>query len=141
MWANYDYSKFPIVKVKFNESIKNEEEFNEFLRDWIHLYEKKEDFSFIFDVSNVNAFKLCYVFKMRKFIKKIKEFPRQYLRKSIIIVSNKYIKYLLSLVFNVQKPVAPVYIYYKKENENIDYNELYSNIEKNNLDNFNVIMP
>mgnify|MGYP001238027324 FL=1 len=29
MWANYDYSKFPIVKVTFNEKIESEEDFNE----------------------------------------------------------------------------------------------------------------
>ena len=39
---------------------------------------------------------------MRKFIKKIKEF-HQYLKKSLIIVSNKYVKYLFSIVFSVQK--------------------------------------
>ena len=31
MWANYDYSKFPIVKVTFNEKIESEEDFNDFL--------------------------------------------------------------------------------------------------------------
>ena len=98
MWANYDYTTFPIVKVTFNEKIESEEDFNEFLKKWVLLYDNKKNFTFIFDVSNVSSFNISYVFKMRKFIKKIKEFPYQYLKKSLIIVSNKYTKYLLSLI-------------------------------------------
>ena len=82
MWANYDYSKFPIVKVTFNEKIESEEDFNEFLKKWVLLYDNKKDFTFILDSSNISTFNISYVFKMRKFIKKIKEFPHQYLKKS-----------------------------------------------------------
>ena len=78
---------------------------------------------------------------MRKFIKKIKEFPHQYLKKSLIIVSNKYVKYLLSLVFSVQKPIATVYIYHKKEGENLNFNKLMQNIDENINDNFKIIKP
>ena len=31
MWANYDYTQFPIVKVTFNEKIESEEDFNDYL--------------------------------------------------------------------------------------------------------------
>ena len=63
------------------------------------------------------------------------------MQKSLIIVSNKYVKYLLSLVFSVQKPVAPIFIYNKKDNEVINYDNLLKNIENNNLENFNVVKP
>ena len=78
---------------------------------------------------------------MRKFIKKIKEFPYQYLKKSLIVVSNKYIKYLLSLVFSVQKPIATVYIYDKKSEEQLNLNDLMKNIDENIIDNFKIIKP
>ena len=141
MWANYDYTTFPIVKVTFNEKIESEEDFNEFLKKWVLLYDNKKNFTFIFDVSNVSSFNISYVFKMRKFIKKIKEFPYQYLKKSLIIVSNKYTKYLLSLVFSVQKPIATVYIYDKKPEEKLIINNLINNINENNIDNFKTIKP
>ena len=141
MWAKYDYSKFPIVKVTFNEKINGEEEFNEFLKEWVLLYDNKKDFTFIFDSSNISKFNISYAFKMRKFIKKIKEFPHQYLKKSLIIVSNKYVKYLLSIVFSVQKPIATVYIYDKKPDEELNFNNLMKNIEENINDDFKIIRP
>ena len=141
MWANYDYTKFPTVKVTFNEKIESEDDFNEFLKKWVLLYDNKKDFTFILDVSNVSSFNISYVFKMRKFIKKIKEFPHQYLKKSLIVVSNKYIKYLLSLVFSVQKPIATVYIYDKKHEEQLNLNDLMKNIDENIIDNFKIIKP
>lgn len=141
MWANYDYSQFPMVKVIFNKSIESEEDFNLFLKKWILLYDDKKDFKFIFDVSNVSSFQMSYVFTMRKFIKKLKQFPHQYLQQSLIIVSNKYVKYLLSLVFSVQKPVAPVYIYNKTDKNPINYDSLLSDIENNRLDKFKIVKP
>ena len=78
---------------------------------------------------------------MRKFIKKIKEFPHQYLKKSLIIVSNKYVKYLLSIVFSVQKPIATVYIYDKKPDEELNFNNLMKNIDENINDDFKIIRP
>ena len=81
MWANYDYSKFPIVKVTFNEKIENEEEFNDFLKKWVLLYDNKKDFTFIFDSSNISTFNISYVFKMRKFIKRLRNFHISILRK------------------------------------------------------------
>ena len=91
MWANYDYSKFPIVKVTFNEKIESEEDFNDFLKKWVLLYDNKKDFTFILDSSNISTFNISYVFKMRKFIKKIKEFPHQYLKKSLILLKYGYL--------------------------------------------------
>lgn len=139
MWANYNYSKFPIVKVEFNKTINNEIEFSDFLVKWTLLYKSKKDFTFIFNTIDVGFVNPKYCFKMTKFIKKLKKFNHQYLQKSLIIVSNKYIKYLLNIIFRLQKPVAPVYIYSTKEN--VNYDLLLKKIENNELDNFNVVYP
>ena len=62
MWADYDYTNFPIVTVKFNKYIKEENDFNMFLKKWIYLYDDKKDFSFVFDTTNVGMpnIKYCY---------------------------------------------------------------------------------
>ena len=138
MWANYDYSQFPVVYVKFNQYIKSDKDFNDFLTQWILLYQNKKEFTFIFDTSDVSAPNISYCFKMRKFIKKLKKFPYQYLQKSIIIVSNPYIKYLLYFIFNVQKPVATVYLYTINDKE-VNYNLLLKNIENNELQEFTIV--
>ena len=49
MFSEFFYDRFPKVCVKFNGVIENEEDFNQFLRRWIELYDNKREFTFIFD--------------------------------------------------------------------------------------------
>jgi len=141
MWANFNYNNFPIVSVKFNTKIENEEEFTQFLKKWILLYDDKKDFTFIFDTVNVGIPNMKYCYKMTKFISSLKKFKHQYLKKSIIIVSNKYIKYLLNLIFRLQKPVATVYIYNVNKDIPYDYDMLLNKISNNELNDFSIVYP
>ena len=110
MFVEFDETKYPIVRVNFSGVIRNENDFNEFTNKWIELYSRKSKFTFIFDTRNMGMMGPKYCFKMATFIKNLKKRPVQYLEKSIIIVSNRYIRLLLWLIFSIQKPVAPVYI-------------------------------
>ena len=49
MWAFFDKTNFPLVKVTFSESIDTDEDFNDFLKEWLKLYQNKKEFSFVFD--------------------------------------------------------------------------------------------
>lgn len=144
MWATYDYSNFPIVHVNFDKKINNEKDFTDFLQNWIKLYERKQQFTFIFDTRNVGFINISYCFKMKSFLGKIKKLPIQYLQKSIIILNNNYIKQLLNIVFKLQKPIATVYIYNSwdkktKANKIFENKKLIENIENNKLDDFLII--
>ena len=110
MFVEFDETKYPIVRVNFSGVIRNENDFNEVTNKWIELYSRKSKFTFIFDTRNMGMMGPKYCFKMATFIKNLKKRPVQYLEKSIIIVSNRYIRLLLWLIFSIQKPVAPVYI-------------------------------
>ena len=46
---------------------------------------------------------------MAQFIKELKR-KEQFLQGSIIIVQSKYLRFLLSIIFKLQKPVADVYM-------------------------------
>lgn len=120
MFANFDYSYFPYVIVKLNKTIKDEEDFNYLLDKWTELYEKKENFIFVFDTTNVGCPPIKYCFKLSNFIKKLKKRKEQYLKKSIIIVKSKIVKYLLEFIFKLQGPVADVYIISNDLNETIE---------------------
>ena len=135
MWAKYDYSKLPIINVSFNTNIKDEEEFKLFLKEWLELYKKQKDFTFVFDTTNVGLINISYCFKLKKFIGELKQLPKQYLQKSIIIVSNKYIKHLLNIIFKITKPLATVYIYEINSNKNDIGENIDIDIDKNiNID-------
>ena len=111
MFAEYNHDHYPIVFVNFSESIESEDEFDQFLNEWLLLYHSQGDFSFIFDTRNMKNISLKYAIKMTLFIKELRKEKYHYLQKSLILVNNKSIKRLLDFVFTLQSPVAPVYIW------------------------------
>ena len=112
MFAEYDYSNFPIVVVKFRGTIENSSEFELFINQWKLLYEDQKEFEFLFDMKDMGLVNPLYSFKMASFISELKKEPIQYLKRSKIINVNSFTKYLLHLIFSVQSPVAPVEIYH-----------------------------
>ena len=117
MFAEFDYSSFPIVNVKINSKVDDDEDFELFLNSWRKLYDDEKNFSFIFDTKDVGWIPLKYSFKMSMFIKELKQRNIQYLQQSTIHVYNTTVMNLLSLIFILQKPVAPVNI--MRNNQNV----------------------
>lgn len=115
MFAHYNYDNFPVVFVSFSESINSENEFDQFLTEWLNLYHNREDFLFIFDTRNMKNIPIKYAIKMTLFIKSLRREPYHYLQKSLILVNDKNIKRLLDFVFTLQSPVAPVYLWHINE--------------------------
>ena len=110
MFARYDYTDYPIVNVYFSNTIRDLEDFQLFLSEWVLLYNRNIPFTFIFHTEEVGYIPLKYSFMMSSFIKNLKKRNIQYLEKSIIFVSSSKVDYLLSVIFYLQRPVAPVYI-------------------------------
>jgi len=125
MFAEYNYDNFPIVFVSFSESITSENEFDQFLNEWLILYHNRKDFSFIFDTRNMKNISPKYAIKMTLFIKNLRKEPYHYLQKSLILVNDKHIKRLLDFVFTLQSPVAPVYLWQINSNDSENINEEY----------------
>ena len=109
MFVDFNYNNFPNIYVTFGK-LETNEEFNMLIDEWLKLYEKKVYFTFIFDTTNLEVYNIKYSFKMSAFIYRLKKESVQYLQKSIIIVKNNFIQYLLDLIFFIQSPVATVYI-------------------------------
>ena len=122
MFAHYNYDNFPVVFVEFSENINSENDFDQFLNEWLLLYHNRQDFSFIFDTRNMKNINIKYAIKMTLFIKNLRKQPYHYLQKSLILVNDKNIKRLLDFVFTLQSPVAPVYLWHINSinNENIN---------------------
>jgi len=140
MFAEYDYSLYEtksIVNIKINKKIENNKDFDAFLNKWLELYERKKDFIFIFDTSDVGYMPIKYSIHMSLFIKKLKRREYHYLQKSIIFVKSNIVKRMLDFIFMLQPPVAPVYII-----NNLDH---IPYILENNIDNIKkeiiTIMP
>ena len=87
MFAHYDITNFPIVRVKFTRDI-DDGGFNNFLNRWTELYRDKRDFNFIFDTRDMGYIPVKYCLQMGLFIYRLKREPQQYLTHSKIIVDN-----------------------------------------------------
>ncbi len=109
MWATFDDSAFPIIRVKLKGKIQNNVDFCNFITTWDSYNLRRSEYIFIFDATEVGMVNIKYAFKMASFIKDLKR-KEQYLKSSIIIVQSKYLRTLLNLIFKLQKPVANVYI-------------------------------
>ena len=128
-FAIFDKSCLPKISVKFSKKIYSYDDYKNFEDEWLQCYIEYKDFYFVFDTMDVGLVNPVYGYYLTSFIKKIKKLKYDYLKFNIIIVNNWYIKQLLFWVFQVQSPVADVYIVEK----NVDVNELIENINNNRL--------
>jgi hypothetical protein len=79
---------------------------------------------------------------MSQFISKLKKEPKQYLKKSIIIVNSNIVKYMLNIIFTYQTPVAPVYLIELNDNTNYIIDKILNNENKLlNKINITTILP
>jgi hypothetical protein len=110
MFAVFNRDNFPIVKVTMNGSPASDEEFDNFLNEWTKLYSEQNNFSFIFYTENVSNPHIKYSVKMANYIKNLRKKDYHYLQKSVILINNNKVKWLLDFIFTIQPPVADVYI-------------------------------
>lgn len=139
MFSEYDRSSFPLVKVKII-GIPSDNDFDEFLRQWLQLYEEMNEFSFLFDIRELGNVSLKYCMKMSLFIYKLRKKEHQYLQKSVIVLNDNKIQRLLDFIFAIQSPVADVFIY-NNNTDSIEELELFAhNISLVNLEEYNNVL-
>lgn len=119
-WATYDHGNFPVVKIKLSKSIRDNEDFNNFLNGWLKCYDNKKHFIMIFDTTDVGFVNMKYAFKMVSFIDELKKINNGLLLKSYIIYDSFYVRMLLKLIFSLKKPIAPVIIHKKTDNKPLE---------------------
>jgi len=119
MFANFDYSAFPVVLVDLSGTINNDAQFTHFTENWLQLYEDQSEFEFIFETQNMSSAFISpkYCLYVAFFIRSLKKKKIQYLKKSKIYVYNKYIFRLLKIIFYIEKPVAPVELIFIDAND------------------------
>lgn len=135
MFYEYDKSSFPLVKVNI-VGIPTNEEFDNFLREWLQLYEEQNDFSFLFDIRELGNVSLKYCVKMSLFIYKLRKKEYQYLQKSVIILNDNRVKRLVDFIFAIQPPVADVFILMNQTDSLKDLEHFSNTINRTNLDEF-----
>jgi hypothetical protein len=141
MFATYDLEKWPLVYVNMVGDIKTYVDYKQFTSTWMSLYDKLEPFTMLFDATKFGDVSVFYAIKMAMFIKKIKRKRPQYLQKSIIILESKWLKHLVGLMFFIETPAAPVYVYYTDEHGKKSLDILVDLLEKGEKDIFHQYNP
>ena len=141
MFAKYNLSKWPLVYIDMVGDIKTYVDYKQFTSTWMGLYDKLEPFTMLFDATKFGDVSVFYAIKMALFIKKIKRKRPQYLQKSIIMLESKWLKHLVGLMFFIETPAAPVYVYYTDEHGKKTLDELVDLLEKGEKDVFHQYNP
>ncbi len=130
MFSEWNMLEFPLVRVKINATI-TQEEFEDFKQNWENCYIHREMFTLLFDTTNVGMLPIKYCFRTAAFIKKLKKksTEEQFLQKSIIYVSNNTVLTLLKIIFYLTPPIAPVY--FIKNNDDQYIQEVLDIIDNN----------
>ena len=130
MFTEFNYDNFPLVYVKLNKNIENDEDLDFFFNSWVKLYENKKKFTFMFNTLDCGLIKLRYAYAVANFIKLFKKNNKvHYLEKSILIVNSKWIRYLLKSIFYIHKPISKVYIVISEGDALSIYNSINSKKE------------
>ena len=118
-WALYDTSSFPDVKIKMSGKVENQKDFDNFIEGWRDLYKRNERFTLTFDTKEVGMVSMKYAFQMRSFIRELKSNYPRLLQKSYISTDSKWVRFLLKVIFFMEKPVADVIIQNESDGSSI----------------------
>lgn len=122
MFAKIDDSKFPLVYYSLNGVPESDDDFEQFLIKWDELNNRKQYYNLFIDSLNIGWISAKYAIRLSKYVKKLKDSGNVYIKNTIIITENKYVRGLINLVFKLQKPVSTIYIVDSiKDSEIVNY--------------------
>ena len=106
MKYKYNYEYWPLVILVMEGNVTEEDEFEDFVKSFMKIYERNNKFKLLIDLQNIEKIPMKYLLKMGAFLIKIKPLNKKFLIGSSYICSKKG-RYLLDFIFTLHKPVAP----------------------------------
>ena len=107
----FDDSAFPIINVVFSKTL-DRAAFDIFLKKWLDCYTKQKNFTFIFDLQKITWINPTYSLLVVKFMKQLRLHINElsYLKISILIINNDFIRSMIYYIFKVQQPISHIYL-------------------------------
>ena len=120
MFATFDRTQLPTINIVFNDEKITNQTFFQFLEEWDNSDKRMQDYNYYFDLTKSGPIELSqakFILPLVSFLKKKRKESDKFLQYSIINVGNpKNIKFF-RLIFNLTKPIAPVYIIDNTKNQ------------------------
>ena len=93
-----------------DQSSDTKSDFDNFSQIWKQFYLDKKYFTFRIDTTYLNKPDITYCYKLAMLIREFKDNDIQYLKYSIMVIPNLYIRALLNIILKIQKPIATIYV-------------------------------
>lgn len=103
-------SNFPVVTVIGSKDMTDDNEVVIFHNYWKKLYERKQNFTFILFLDDVESMQLKTAYMTAKIIKDMKTLPEQYLKKTIVVFKDQIIINIARLLFSIQAPISQIFL-------------------------------
>ena len=104
------------VVIIFNGTPANDSECVAYFNNIRAIYEKKERFLIMYDARNVGWLSWKHIHMQAEFMQSMESQTALYMRRGAIVVNNRAGKVLLTALFKMRKPVAPVKIFLNHKN-------------------------
>ena len=127
-----DETLFPHIFVHFkNDTTLSKNGVSTYLNYWNLKQCEKKEFSCCIDTTAIKHYNFYTASKqaitIANFIKKMKKQPTQYLKYTILIITNSILIQLLDIILNLTKPCAIIYIVDTMDKANTLFNTLDRN--------------
>ena len=93
-----------------DQSSDTKSDFDNFSQIWKQFYLDKKYFTFRIDTTYLSKPDITYCYKLAMLIREFKDNDIQYLKYSIMVIPNLYIRALLNIILKIQKPIATIYV-------------------------------
>ena len=110
MFANFDYTNFPIVKVTCNGDVIKKADYEHFKEQWIYIHSLNKKFTLVFDTRNIGMVNTVYCIRIANFVKDYRDEEEELLQKTIVIITSQYVRFVLRFLCTIEKPTKPIYI-------------------------------
>lgn len=110
-FAVFDVSKWSIVNVKLTGVPEDMTEFEDYLKGYDLLYEKKLIFSLIIDSTNIGLISAYYIARQAFHMHSNEENTKKYVKKVALIITSDSVRKLLNGLFQLRNPVCEVKIF------------------------------
>jgi hypothetical protein len=129
---NIDETLFPHVRVHFkNNTNLTKNGVSTYLNYWNLKQCEKQEFSCCIDTTAMHNYSLYtstkHAITIAKFIKKMKKEPVQYLKYTILVMTNSILIQLLDMILKLTTPCATIYIVDSMNKANALFNTLHRN--------------
>lgn len=110
-FAVFDVGKWPIVNVKLSGVPEDMIEFEDYLKGFDLLYEKKRKFSLIIDSTEIGAISAYHIARQAFHMHSNENNTKKYVKKVALIITSDSIRKLLNGLFQMRSPVCEVEIF------------------------------